>query len=374
MMKRIFAVCLGLILGGTVAVTRAHAAVFDVRTYGATGDGKTLDTDAINKAIDAAHAAGGGTVNFPAGTYLSYSIHLKSNIALYLDHGATILAADSPTNGSRRVRSARDQCVGQVPGFRPQPLAQQPDLGRESGKRFDPRPGADLRHRIEPGTAPAFGAAAAAPAGPMPSPDGRRNQCRSKSARRIRRIWRVRRADQPDLSQPARHPGRGRRQQVHRAQELPQRHPPRLLHPARRPFRHPRHRRGQPHDRQPQDRHQPRRHRHRLLPERPRLQLQREFAVGRRHLPKSSYALGYLRPCENVTISDCYVTGGYEEGTLLDGTYNGSAPRPGSATPAASSSAPNPTAASRTSPSPIAFSTTAAAWRWKAWTAPSSRT
>jgi polygalacturonase len=70
-----------------------------VKTYGATGDGKTLDTAAINKAIEAAAAARGGVVLFPAGTYLCYSIHLKSNITLYLGSGATILAADSPASG-----------------------------------------------------------------------------------------------------------------------------------------------------------------------------------------------------------------------------------------------------------------------------------
>ena len=68
--------------------------VYDVTTFGAKGDGKNLDTGAINKAIEAAAAAGGGTVQFPAGTYLSVSIRLKSNITLYLDQGATILAAD----------------------------------------------------------------------------------------------------------------------------------------------------------------------------------------------------------------------------------------------------------------------------------------
>jgi polygalacturonase len=71
---------------------------FDVRKFGAKGDGKTLDTVAINRAIDAAAAAGGGTVRLPAGTYRSFSIHLKSNITLYLDQGATILAAD-PKDG-----------------------------------------------------------------------------------------------------------------------------------------------------------------------------------------------------------------------------------------------------------------------------------
>ncbi|HQU82914.1 MAG TPA: glycoside hydrolase family 28 protein [Pyrinomonadaceae bacterium] len=66
----------------------------NILNFGAKGDGKTLDTDAINKAIETAANNGGGTVFFPAGTYLSFSIHLKSNITIYLDNGATILAAD----------------------------------------------------------------------------------------------------------------------------------------------------------------------------------------------------------------------------------------------------------------------------------------
>ncbi len=69
-----------------------QAAVFDVKTFGAKGDGTTSDTSAINKAIEAAAAAGGGTVEFPAGTYLSGSIRLKSHITLKLHAGATIEA------------------------------------------------------------------------------------------------------------------------------------------------------------------------------------------------------------------------------------------------------------------------------------------
>ena len=87
--------------GLALAATNLSAAdSFDVKAYGATGDGKTMDTAAVNKAIDAAAAAGGGTVAFPAGTYLCYSIHLKSNIMLSLSEGATILAADAPPQGS----------------------------------------------------------------------------------------------------------------------------------------------------------------------------------------------------------------------------------------------------------------------------------
>jgi polygalacturonase len=69
---------------------------FDVRAFGAIGDGTHLDTPAINKAIEAAASGGGGTVLFPAGAYLCYSIHLKSKVRLYLASGATIVAADPP--------------------------------------------------------------------------------------------------------------------------------------------------------------------------------------------------------------------------------------------------------------------------------------
>ena len=78
-----------------VLPSQSAATFFDVRTFGAKGDGKTLDTAAINKAIEAAATAGGGTVLFPSGNYLSVSIHLKSNITLYLDQGAVIVAANT---------------------------------------------------------------------------------------------------------------------------------------------------------------------------------------------------------------------------------------------------------------------------------------
>ncbi len=74
--------------------------IYDVRAFGATGDGKTLDSPAINRTIEAAANAGGGTVLFPAGTYNSFSIRLKSNIALQIMQGATILAADTPADHS----------------------------------------------------------------------------------------------------------------------------------------------------------------------------------------------------------------------------------------------------------------------------------
>ena len=72
---------------------------FDVRHFGAVGDGVALDTGAINRAIIAAQAAGGGTVVLPAGDYLSHSIRLCSRLTLELRAGATLIAADPPPAG-----------------------------------------------------------------------------------------------------------------------------------------------------------------------------------------------------------------------------------------------------------------------------------
>lgn len=66
---------------------------YNILQFGAKGDSATLVTDAINKAIEAAASNGGGTVYFPAGNYLSFSIRLKSNITLFLDNGANLIAA-----------------------------------------------------------------------------------------------------------------------------------------------------------------------------------------------------------------------------------------------------------------------------------------
>ena len=56
------------------------AATFNIRDFGALGDGKAIDSPAINAAITAAADAGGGTVVFPAGAYLSFSIRLRSKV------------------------------------------------------------------------------------------------------------------------------------------------------------------------------------------------------------------------------------------------------------------------------------------------------
>jgi len=71
--------------------------VFNIRSFGAKGDGVSMDTDAIQAAIDTCAENGGGIVIFPAGNYLIGSIFIKSNVTLYLAAEATLL-------GSKKLR------------------------------------------------------------------------------------------------------------------------------------------------------------------------------------------------------------------------------------------------------------------------------
>jgi polygalacturonase len=87
------------VLGMLVACSRAlasEAKVFDVRQFGAKGDGKALDTAAIQKALDQCGQAGGGVVRIPEGTYLSQPIQIRSKTTLLLEQGAMLKATDDP--------------------------------------------------------------------------------------------------------------------------------------------------------------------------------------------------------------------------------------------------------------------------------------
>lgn len=85
------AISLALIVqAGCVGLSRAP---LNVKAYGATGDGKTKDTAAFQKALDACVAAGGGVVVVPAGSYLIGSIELKSHTTLRLEKGANLLGS-----------------------------------------------------------------------------------------------------------------------------------------------------------------------------------------------------------------------------------------------------------------------------------------
>ncbi len=104
----------GLTIGGGIpgadaqdtARLRPLEIPYDVHAFGAVGDGKTVDSPAIDRAIEYAARAGGGTVYFRAGNYLCYSIHLKSKVALYMDQGATIVAADPASDPAQSYDAA----------------------------------------------------------------------------------------------------------------------------------------------------------------------------------------------------------------------------------------------------------------------------
>ena len=87
-MKRIY-----LLFSLLIGCIYLHAAIYNVMDFGAKADGKTIDSPVINRAIEAAAQAGGGTVYLPAGEYACYSIRLKSNIHIYLEQGTRIIAA-----------------------------------------------------------------------------------------------------------------------------------------------------------------------------------------------------------------------------------------------------------------------------------------
>jgi len=72
--------------------------MFDIRDYGAKGDRQSNDQEAIQTAIDACSAGGGGTVMFPAGNYLSGEIRLRSRVTLHMEAGATLWASLDPSH------------------------------------------------------------------------------------------------------------------------------------------------------------------------------------------------------------------------------------------------------------------------------------
>lgn len=91
----------GLLAAGAIGPLSASAKVtgagsprlFDARDHGARGDGKALDTTALNGTIDACNQAGGGVAYVGPGTYLCGTVVLKSNVTLYLEAGATLLGS-----------------------------------------------------------------------------------------------------------------------------------------------------------------------------------------------------------------------------------------------------------------------------------------
>ena len=89
---------IALLFIGVLTFFQSYAQVdgiFNIKNYGATGDGHTLDTRSINNAIAACVKAGGGTVLVPAGTFVTGTFQLFSNINLFLAPGSVILASEN---------------------------------------------------------------------------------------------------------------------------------------------------------------------------------------------------------------------------------------------------------------------------------------
>ncbi|HYE19642.1 MAG TPA: glycosyl hydrolase family 28 protein [Tepidisphaeraceae bacterium] len=74
----------------------ARAATFTITDFGAAADGKSDSTVAIDRAVEAASAAGGGVVRVPPGTFLTGGVELRSNVTLQVDKGATLLLDKNP--------------------------------------------------------------------------------------------------------------------------------------------------------------------------------------------------------------------------------------------------------------------------------------
>jgi polygalacturonase len=95
-MKNLMLLGLALLCQPLLAAT--PPSFYNVRDYGAVGNGSHLETAAINRAISACAKAGGGTVYLPPGHYLSGTITLQSHVTLDIENGATLLASQNPAD------------------------------------------------------------------------------------------------------------------------------------------------------------------------------------------------------------------------------------------------------------------------------------
>jgi len=87
-----------------LAGLNSFAQVFNIKDYGAVGDGKTMNTAAIQKAIDAATSKGGGKVVIPAGSFLTGTVHLKNGVELHVEATGILLGSTNLSDYERTDR------------------------------------------------------------------------------------------------------------------------------------------------------------------------------------------------------------------------------------------------------------------------------
>ena len=108
-MRSIIPLLVTFLLATTLtAPAQSQKTFYNVKEFGAKGDGLNADTRSINATINEAAAKGGGTVYFPAGNYRSGSIHLKSNITLFIEQGATLIASEDSTDFDKPEQTPND--------------------------------------------------------------------------------------------------------------------------------------------------------------------------------------------------------------------------------------------------------------------------
>ena len=115
MIGRFLLVCLIARLASVAGAEIAEPKQFNIKSYGAIGDGVALNTVAVQKAIDRCSAAGGGVVRIPAGRFVIGTVQVKSHVTLSFDHGAQLLGSqdmkDYPIDTLRPAREGNSECL-----------------------------------------------------------------------------------------------------------------------------------------------------------------------------------------------------------------------------------------------------------------------